>query len=135
MSKFLVYVTHSIRGMKGDDATAEDMKINNNNAITFGTILRDLFPDVDFYIPAEMDNLLVAHEINPGGIVKQLLAVDCAIIDSRDLLLVWIPDQYISNGMMVELLHASKINKEIAIVRTVEEAEGILDIILKRKMR
>jgi len=135
MSKLTVYICHNIRGIKGDNATAEDMLINNNNAINFAMTLRNLFPNIDFYVPAEMDKFLVSHTISPVWIVEQLLVLDCAIIDHRDLLLVWIPDQYISNGMMVELLHASIINKKIAVVRTIREAENIINAILNRKIR
>ena len=106
MSQVKVYISHSIRGMAGKDATHETMVENNRKAIVFVTDLKANFPNIDFYCPGEHDEFVInAYEM--GYVTEtQILDVDCKIIESRNLLLDYIPDQYISNGMLRENYHA-----------------------------
>ena len=135
MSNFSIYVSHSIRGIKGKDATHEDMVANNKKAIVFGEELRQVFPDIDFYVPADNDEfVIVAYE--KGYLDEQeILAVDCAIIDVRDMVLAWIPDQYVSNGMQTEAIHAVTAGKPLATVRDIHDAQLVIDAVLERRMR
>lgn len=59
MNKFFfkptIYVSHSIRGSKGDKASEKDIRTNCQRASLVGEKLRRCFPDVDFYIPADGD--------------------------------------------------------------------------------
>lgn len=135
MNNFSIYVSHSIRGTKGANATHEDMVANNNKAIEFAKELRLAFPDINFYVPAEHDEFVtIAYEDN---ILQegQILDIDCKIIDKRDMILTWAHDQYISNGMMTELIHASIIGKDCAVVRNIVEAEGVINAALGRRKR
>ena len=134
-SKFSIYMSHSIRGIKGAAATRGDMDANNQKAMNFGAELKQAFPNIDFYIPAEHDEfVLVAYEkhyVNESNILN----VDCTIINSRNMVLTWSPDQFISNGMMTELIHASVAGKSCAVVRNMDEAKLVIDAALGRKMR
>ena len=135
MSKFSIYVSHSIRGIKGSAATREDMDANNQKAVNFGTKLKQAFPDIDFYIPAEHDEfVLVAYERHYIS-ESNILNVDCTIINTRDMVLAWLPDQFISNGMMIELIHASATGKSCAVVRDIEEAVTVIEAALMRRTR
>jgi len=135
-NKLRVYISHSIRGAKGADATHEDMAANNRKAIAFVTDLKARFQDeVEFYCPGEHDEfVLVGYEL---GILSetQILAVDCKIIESRDMILAWAPDQHISNGMMIEVIDASMNGKQVVVVKDKLDAEAVIDAALERKLR
>ena len=135
MSKFSIYLSHSIRGIKGSAATHEDMDANNQKAINFGAELKQAFPDIDFYIPAEHDEfVLVAYERHYIS-ESNILNVDCTIINTRDMVLAWSPDQFISNGMMTELIHAAATDKSCAVIRNLNEAVIVINAVLRRKVR
>ena len=135
MSKFSVYVSHSIRGTKGVDATHEDMEANNKKATAFGKELRLKFPDVDFYVPADNDEFVIlAYEQNYIS-ETEILNVDCRIIDKRSMVLAWIPDQYMSGGMQTEAVHAVITGKLLATVRNIHEAEIVIDAALERMVK
>lgn len=130
-----IYMSHSIRGIKGPDATHDDMAANNKKAVEFAAELRVVFPAVDFYVPAEHDEFVtIAYERN---ILQegQILDIDCVIIDERDMVLAWIPDQYISNGMMIEIIHASITDKDVVVVRDIIEAKGVINAALERQLK
>lgn len=117
-NKIKIYVSHSIRGLKGADATDEDMRINNRRATAFGKILRSMFPKIDFYVPADGDEfVLIAHR-KKYLTEKQILDVDCGIVDTCNAVLAYIPDQYISNGMLVEIYHAHSTNKPVLLMKS-----------------
>ena len=103
-----VYVSHSIRGKEGIDATMEDMERNNNLAIDFGGALRDEFPGVDFYVPGDHDEFVLiafqAKRLNE----KQILDTDCVIVGRCHFVLAYTPDGYLSRGMRTEIEFAGK---------------------------
>lgn len=115
-NKIRIYVSHSIRGMKGADATKEGMVANNLKAMKFGQFLTKRFPGVKFYVPAEHDEfVLIAYE--KGYLNEQeMLAIDCEIVNRCQALIAYVPDQYISNGMLTEILHAQRTGKTVLIV-------------------
>ncbi len=125
--KIRVYVSHSIRGIKGADATNEDMVANNVKAVAFGKELRRRFPNVDFYIPGDGDEFVMLAYQSKFLDEYEILNVDCQIIDVRDVVLAYIPDQYISNGMLIEVQHAHKTGKPIFLVKDIEQAEQVLN--------
>ncbi|MCK5608846.1 hypothetical protein KAR91_43640 [Candidatus Pacearchaeota archaeon] len=130
-----IYVSHSIRGIKGATATHEDMIINCRRAITFTKELRLLFPDIDFYTPAEHEFPPVGYLLRKNYVtVKQVLEIDCEIVSERSMTLAWSPDQFISNGMMREIICASVAGKDVAVVRDIYEAKLIIDAALERKL-
>lgn len=135
MSNFSIYVSHSIRGIKGANATHEDMIANNNKAIEFAKELRLVFSDIDFYVPAEHDEFVITAFEKNYITENEILNVDCGIINSRNMVLAWSPDQYVSNGMLTELIHASTTGKDCAVMRDIHEATMIINAALERRGR
>ncbi len=105
MGQIKAYISHSIRGKYGVDATDEQMEENNRRAIEFGKLMRKEFPNVNFYVPGDRDEFVVIAYRKKFLTEKQLLEVDCAIIDECNFMLVYSPDDYISRGMKVEIDH------------------------------
>ena len=104
-----VYVSHSIRGRKGMDATDKDMQANVNLAVIFGQTLRRKFPGIDFYVPGD-------HEFPPIGnllrkkyiTVGQILEIDCDIVRQCAFVVVFSPDGHLSRGMKIEIEYAGE---------------------------
>lgn len=117
-----VYVSHSIRGAKGDDATDEDMQRNVNLSILFGQSLRRKFPGVDFYVPGD-------HEFPPVGnllrkkyiTTKQILDVDCEIVQGCAFVIAYSPDGHLSKGMRVEIEYAGENGIPVIIISKLDK--------------
>lgn len=107
------YISHSIQGKWGVNATAEQMRSNNEKAKKFGRFLAEAFPSIEWYVPGEHDEfVMIAHK--KGYITrKQILDVDCGIINGCNFMVVFSPDDYISRGMQVEVDHCQKTGKRI----------------------
>jgi len=101
------YLSHSIRGKKGQDATDEDMMKNNRKAIEFAENIRSLFPCLDLYVPAEHDEF-VLNAYRRGYLGEpEILDVDCMIVQTCNFLIALAPEGYISRGMQVEIDYAN----------------------------
>ena len=103
------YLSHPIRGSKGKDATADDMRKNNETAIEVANYLRNnIIPPINIHVPAEMEEfVLTAYYL---GILseKQILDVDCKIISHCDAVIIYAPKGTIGGGCKVELDYAIK---------------------------
>lgn len=108
MSKIKAYVSHSIRGKFGVDATDEQMKANNDKAIKFGNYLRVQFPHITWYVPGDHDEFVLIAYRKKYMSEEEILDVDCTIIDSCNFMVMFSPDAYISRGMQVEIDHCMK---------------------------
>lgn len=98
-----VYVSHSIRGKFGKNATSEQMTENCEKAKRFGEWLKSHFPEIEWYIPAEHDDFIRIAYLKGYVTDKQILDVDCDILKEHNGLLVYAPDDYISEGMKIEI--------------------------------
>ena len=107
MSQIKVYVSHSIRGKMGKAATPEYMQDNNNKAIVFGQELRREFPTVNFYVPGDHDEFVLLAFLAKYLNEKQILDVDCMIVDKCNFVIAYTPDGFISGGMQVEINYAN----------------------------
>lgn len=117
MSKKLsAYLSHSIRGIKGEAATQEDMDVNNQKAIDAASQIRRYFPGFDLYVPAEHDEVLNILYQTDAVTIGGILDADCEVIRRRNFLIVYVPDGFISNGMRVEIQAAEKANMPIFIL-------------------
>jgi len=109
-NKIRAYISHTIRGKNGKDATDVQRKENSEKCILFSNALRKEFPNIDFYVPGEH------HEIDTIAYRKeymteeQILDIDCEIISRCNFLAIFAPDDYISKGMQIEIDHAVKHN-------------------------
>lgn len=102
-----IYVSHSIRGKFGADATVGQMRTNCQKAVNFGKLLRTIFPGINWYIPADHDEFVTLAFTKGYLNEDQILDVDCDIIDTCQGLLAYIPDDFISKGMGIEINYAS----------------------------
>jgi hypothetical protein len=97
------YVSHVIRGRKGNQATAEELAANCEKATTdmtqLGAMLRNANLPVVLHIPGANDLFVqIAHKA--GRITEEeLLATDCDIIHTCDFLLVYDWAGFYSAGM------------------------------------
>lgn len=104
-----VYVSHSIRGKKGKNATDEDMRHNVSLAIIFGQALRRKFPGIDFYVPGDHEYPPVGNLLRKKYItVGQILDVDCEIVERCNFVIAYSPDSHLSSGMKREIEHAGE---------------------------
>ena len=53
-----IYCSHSIRGVKGEAATEEDIKFNCDRIKLIVGRLRKQFPEIEFYLPAEHEDFV-----------------------------------------------------------------------------
>ena len=105
------YLSHHIRGPKGDDSTALDRLLNRAEAMKCALVLRELIPDLQLYVPGEVDDWAEAAYTKGILTVTQILDVDCGIIDTKDVMLMY--DWYYSpgEGMVYERDHCLKTGK------------------------
>lgn len=112
---FIIYMSHPIRGKKGNDATSKDVEEANNLAKNIGEQLKaylidwekmDGFPKMELYVPADHDEFVFIAYSNGYITETEVLDVDCKIIDKCSLLIVY--GDYLSSGMQVEFEHATK---------------------------
>lgn len=117
-----VYVSHSIRGKKGNDATETDMKANNKLAIDFGLALRHEFPRVNFYVPGEHDEFVLIAYYKKYLSEYQILDVDCDIVQRCHFVLAFSPDGYLSRGMKVEIEYAGTNGIPVIVIPDLRDA-------------
>lgn len=119
------YLSHPIRGAKGDDATREDMEENNRKACAFAAKIREAYPTLDLYCPGEHDEFVMqAHE--RGFLTEnQILGVDADLLAKRDFLILYAHDAHISNGMAFEVRAAHRNHKTVVLVVNDESIDSI----------
>ena len=100
------YFSHPIQGKKGKDATREDMDVNNQRAIEAAKQIRRVFPRIDLYVPAEHDEFVIEAYTQKSLTVEQILEADKAIVRKCDFLVAYMADDYLSNGMIKEIIEA-----------------------------
>lgn len=100
------YLSHPIRGKDGSAATQETIGENNTKAIKIAAKLRQEIPGLEIYCPAEHDQVLSILYRKKQISIENLLAADCDIVEEKDLLLIYVPDEYVSSGMRQEIDHA-----------------------------
>jgi len=118
---FKIYLSHHIRGPKGEEATPEDMRANCDKhhkiGEEIGAYLYDWwkilgFPKAELYVPADHDEFIqIAYRKN---IITeaQILEVDCDIVSSCSLLIAF-TDSELSKGMKIEVDHALNVGVPI----------------------
>ena len=126
-NKIRAYISHSIRGKMGKDATNEYMEANNQKAIEFGKLMSKEFPTVDFYVPGAHDELVLIAYRKGYLTEEQILDVDCEIISKCNFMVVYSPDDYVSKGMQVEIDHCVKHH-----IPVISAIDGSYDEYIKR---
>jgi hypothetical protein len=131
-------MSHAIRGKDGENATQDTIDRNNEEAVRVGTELRRVCRDLDIYIPAETDMYLLTQGVDVSHLIgyEVIIALDKKVVESRDLLLVYIPDGYISEGMKEEIECAKLLGIPIFYFSSTdshEELNNIVRTIIKLK--
>lgn len=117
------YVSHSIRGAKGEAATPTDMKENCDRILKVCKTIRLVLPSVELYVPAEHEDFVYIAFRDKYLNEQQVLEIDCKIIDTCDGIIIYCPpDDPIQGGRLVEYRHAEKEYKPILIFQATEEA-------------
>jgi len=101
-----VYVSHTIRGNGGVNATKAEMDSNCAKARYDIIAYREACPNIDFYVPAEHEDFVSIAYADKLLTEAQILEVDCKIIDKCDVVLFINHDNFFSRGMVVERRHA-----------------------------
>ena len=112
-----VYLSHSIRGKKGDAATNADMRECCNIAIAIGNRIRAEIESLDLYIPGEHEFPPVGYLLKKGYItVEQILEIDNIIIDECEAVIIYVPtDDELQGGRKIEYDHAMNTDTPILV--------------------
>ena len=127
-----VYVSHSIRGKLGVNATPESMAENNRIAHEAVCSMRLIMPEIEFYVPGEHDEIISI--LYNGGKLKEedILWADCELIKQTcKVLLAFTPDGFISGGMNIEIRFADEHSIPVYVVHFPEGLADIKSEILK----
>jgi nucleoside 2-deoxyribosyltransferase len=110
------YLSHSIRGKYGKDATPSQMKENCDRVMGIAAAIRKYIPAAELYVPAEHEDFV--HIAFADGYLTehQLLEIDCKIIDKCDGVIVFAPaDDPMCGGRSIEYEHAVATGKPVLI--------------------
>ena len=108
--KIKAYLSHPIRGFMGPKATREHMEHNNRLAVRWSKELYRFFGiNLEIYVPGEHDEFVLIAYLS--GIIdeKEILDIDCTILERRDILLVADCENHLSNGMKIEIAKAKEL--------------------------
>lgn len=110
LNKVTAYLSHKIRGSSGPNATKEQMQENCQEAKRIGNWLRATFSNLEIYVPAESEEFVYQAYIFNHLKEQQILDIDCRIMDTKDLLIVYAEDCVDdgSNGIRYEINHAKE---------------------------
>ena len=119
------YMSHSIRGKKGDACPPEEVEANCAKAAQDGAALMALFQrwglPVHLYVPGVHDDF-VQKAYKAGYMTeKQILDTDCEIIADCDFLLQYDWQDYISGGMKYEADYCDAQRKPILIIKRLDQ--------------
>jgi hypothetical protein len=126
------YMSHPIRGEKGEAATRADMELNNEIAITVAQALRNALPCLDLYVPAENDEIITelytTDKLGDGAILE----ADCTILEKRDIFISFEYRDVKSGGMRIEMEHAEKCEIPIFVFSRLSDIPSMAEAILKQ---
>ena len=129
------YFSHPIRGKAGPNASHDVLVENCAEAIRVADFLRAEFPKLVLYVPAENETFVQIAYDSGHLSEKQILDIDCKIIDNCDGVLVYVPDdEPLQGGRLIEYNHAIRTNKPVHIVDTEKEAVGWLVAQYRREL-
>ncbi len=120
-----VYLSHSIRGLKGADATAEDMRINCEAIKKIAAEIRERITGIDLYVPAEHEDFVGITYKDHYLTEQEILEVDCKIIDTCDAVICRVEDgilDQLQGGRKIEVDHAEAYHKPYYIFAQAYEA-------------
>lgn len=123
------YFTACIRGRKGNKATFEEMQINLETGISVGRQIQSIFGEIlDLYVPHEHDELIQVLMKNKKLDGETVVGGDLEILDKRDVILVYAPEGYFSQGMQDEVDFAKRKGMPIYVFEEISN-RTILDVL------
>ena len=125
------YISHSIRGKLGVNATPESMTENNVKAHEAAVLMRCILPEVHLYVPGEHDEVISLLYQDKRLKEGDILWADCEIIRNCNILLAWSPDDLISTGMHIEIDFANAHDIPVYLIHDVERLAALKPTILK----
>lgn len=118
-----VYLSHSIRGKYGKDATPSQMKANCDRVLKVAEEISAVLPSVELYIPAEHEDFVSIAYRDKYLNEQQILEIDCKIIDGCNGVIIYCPpDDPINGGRTIEREHAIATSKPLLIFQASGEA-------------
>ena len=115
------YLSHSIRGKYGNTATNMQMKENCEKAILIANLIRNALPSIEIYCPAEHEDFVLTAYQKHYITEKQILDVDCSIIDNCTGVIIYVPEgDVLQGGRKIEFEYA-KDKKLVLIFKDVED--------------
>lgn len=128
------YLSHSIRGKAGAGASHDIQATNCKDAICVANILRKLFPKLVLYVPAENETFVQICCDSGHLSEKEILDVDCKIIDGCDGVLVYVPKgDGLQGGRLVEHDHAIATDKPCVVFSKASEAADFIQAMYGRE--
>ena len=117
------YLSHSIQGKYGRDATPSQMKANCDRVLLVAAKIREALPSIELYVPAEHEDFVATAYRDKYLTIGQILEIDCKIIDTLDGVIVFTPlDDPIQGGRLVEYDHAIATNKPVVVFEYIWQA-------------
>lgn len=112
-----VYLSHSIRGKKGNAATHTEQKACCDIAVALGERLCAEIKSLELYVPGGPGEEFVQIAYDRKYITeKQILDVDCAIIDRCEAVVIYVPTgDTLQGGRLIEFDHAMESNIPIKV--------------------
>ncbi len=127
MSKQRVYFSHSIRGKLGSTCPIEIQEKNCAAAIEIANEIRWSCPEFDIYVPAEHEEFIMISQDLKYLTEKQILEIDCVIVDRCDITIVYVPEgDKLQGGRKIEFDHVRNTGKPVIVYATAEEAVDFL---------
>lgn len=129
------YLSHPIRGKAGPDASHNVQNQNCKIAIEIANALRQRFPKLELYVPAEHETFIQIAYDSGHLSEKDILDIDCHIIDGLDGVLIYVPKgDKLQGGRLVEYKHAIITNKPRVIFENVDVAAYWLTTMYRGKL-
>lgn len=123
--------------MRGKPVFAVNSNEHDNNceiAIGIAEQLRKIFPKLRLYVPAESEPFVGAAYKKGYLNIKQILELDCLIVDQCEVVIVYVPEgDELQGGRKIEYDHAIATNKPVCIFHTVGEAAKYIEVIYRRE--
>jgi len=125
--KVTAYFSASIRGKKGSKATKRDIRRNIEAGKKAAAQIRSFFGSMlEIYCPHDQDELIQILWHNRKVTIWDILDGDCEIVSKKQILLVWAPKGFISNGMAEEVKTAEVLNIPIVMFERFDDATALI---------
>lgn len=111
-----VYLSHSIRGKKGNDATHAEQKACCEIATALGEHISMQIPSLEVHIPGAYEEFVSIAYQKSYMTVDQILDVDCTIIDGCEAVIVFVPtNDELQGGRKIEYDHSIKTSTPVMV--------------------